>query len=116
MKSSIVIRDDFNNILLVQKKGKKTEPKLWHFLQCEVKGKATPDVAIVKEVSKMLKVTIFDMELSEENGEEYIYSGIIREGIVTHTNISETKWIKKADLKNYDFAEESKEILEYLTK
>lgn len=112
MKSSIVIRDDFNNILIIQKKVKKNEPKLWDFLQCEVKGKATPDAAITKEAYKMLKVTIFDINLVKEESEEYIYSGIIREGVVAHTNLSEVKWVKKADLENFNFSEEAKSVLE----
>lgn len=114
MRSSIIIRDDFNNILIIQKKVKKNEPKLWSFLSGEVKGKSTPELSIVKETAKLLKVTLFDVKLDKELNEEYIFSGIIREGIVTHNNLSETKWVKKADLVNYDFDEDSKNILENL--
>ncbi|MGL5151055.1 MAG: hypothetical protein ACRC7N_10845 [Clostridium sp.] len=118
-KASVIIKDDFNNILIIQKKTKKNEAKFWTFVSCDVKSKAMPDNAILKEINKQLKVTIFDLKsinilpVGEECSKE-IFTGIIRESIVTHNEIAKTQWVKKDRLSEYDFKEEDIDILNLL--
>ncbi|MGL4774362.1 MAG: hypothetical protein ACRC2K_12410 [Clostridium sp.] len=119
-KGSVIIKDDFENILIIQKKSKKNEPKLWSFIGCDIKEKAVPENAILKEINKQLKVTIFELDLIKEvdvnESKKFIFNGIIRESIVTHNDIAKVQWIKKDKVNLYEFREEDQDIVELLTK
>ena len=39
VECSIIIKDDFNNVFIVQRKTKKNEPKLWYSVGKKVRGK-----------------------------------------------------------------------------
>lgn len=123
VKSTIVIYDDFKNILIAERGKGKNTPKQWGLFGKELKGKETAERAIVKAVDKDIKCTIFDLEAYKEYSidtdvEEsvQVYTGTIREYITTHKTINSVKWIGKNDIENYNFSDEDLKIIkEYFT-
>lgn len=118
VKSTIVIYDDFKNILIAERGKGKNTPKQWGLFGKELKGKETAERAIIKAVDKDIKCTIFDLkefkqiEL-QEGAEEatQVYVGTVREYITTHKSINSVKWIGQKDIENYNFSEEDMKII-----
>ncbi|MCM1991267.1 hypothetical protein [Oceanirhabdus seepicola] len=117
-KCIVIIKDDFKNVFIVQKKGKRTEPKMWQLLEVEVKGKSTEDKCIEKMIKKNIssilfnKTAIKDYVLDEETGDILrIYSGQLKERISLHKDFVKTTWIGENKLDELDFIPEHKEIL-----
>ena len=113
---SVVIKDDFNNILIVQKKVKRNEPKLWYLVGRTLRGKETTEKCITRAVKDDLKVNVFDLKIIDEykiNDDENIllYTGNIKESINTGKDITLYKWIGIDNLNSYEFAEGEKERL-----
>ena len=118
VKSTIVIYDDFKNILIAERGKGKNTPKQWGLFSKELKGKETAERAIIKAVDKDIKCTIFDLEnfkeySANENGDETIqvYTGTVREYITTHKTINTVRWIGKKDIEKYNFSHEDLEII-----
>ena len=118
VKSTIVIYDDFKNILIAERGKGKNTPKQWGLFSKELKGKETAERAIIKAVDKDIKCTIFDLEnfkeySANENGDETIqvYTGTVREYITTHKTINTGRWIGKKDIEQYNFSHEDLEII-----
>ena len=118
VKSTIVIYDDFKNILIAERGKGKNTPKQWGLFSKELKGKETAERAIIKAVDKDIKCTIFDLETFKEysvndNSDEIIqvYTGTVREYITTHKSINTVRWIGKKDIENYNFSDEDLKII-----
>ena len=118
-RCSIIIYDDFNNVLIAEVgKGKINSPKLWCVIGKGIKGKETEDKCITKAVDKALKCNIFDLTpfkeyvLDEEGGDILsVYSGKIKEAVTCHADINKVKWISESEMNIYDFAVNEKEVL-----
>ena len=65
VKCSIIIYDDFGNVLLAER-GKKNE-RTWGLFGKDIKGKETDEKCISKAIDKDLKCTIFDLKSSISN-------------------------------------------------
>ena len=104
VRCSIVIYDDFNNVLIAER-GKKVD-KIWGLFGKEMKGKETEDKCICKAIDKELKCTIFDLEPFKE------YKLGVKEYMTCHRNINCIKWINKKEVSNYKFNDEDMKILE----
>ena len=123
IKCSIVIYDDFNNVLIAERgKGKKVI-KQWGIFGKEIKGKETDEKCILKAVDKDIKCTIFDLKhfntynLNDENNKHQVYTGTIKEYITCHKSINSVKWIGKSEIDKYAFNDEEKQILiDYFNK
>ncbi|ATD54514.1 NUDIX domain-containing protein [Clostridium chauvoei] len=119
---SIIIKDDFNNMLIVTKKVKKSQPNLWYLVGRNLRGKETTEKCINRAVKDDLKVNIFDLKIVDEykisEDENFIiYTGNVKESINIGKDIVQYKWINKESVDSYDFAENEKEkILAYLNK
>lgn len=118
VKCSIVIYDDFNNVLIAERGKGKNTPKVWGLFGKEIKGRETEEKCIIKSIDKDIKCTVFDLNEFKEyplsnNSEEIlkVYSGTVKEYITCHKTINLVKWIGKNDIDNYDFNEEDKLIL-----
>ncbi|WP_040214544.1 hypothetical protein [Clostridium polynesiense] len=116
IRTSIILYDSYNNVLIVQK-GKKSEEQ-WGLIGKELKGKETCEKCITKAVDKDLDCAIFDLSIfgeypfNEQEGETVlVYTGIIRQYIVAHKSINQLKWINKNDLDSYNLLPQEKEIL-----
>lgn len=117
-KASIIIYDDFNNILILQRgKVKKGDIITWDLIEKEVKGKSTPEKTILKAVDKDIKCTIFELEefkrYENSAGEDIIiFKGMIKERVNLHKSINECKWIKLSELSKHTFNEDNRKIIE----
>ncbi len=115
---SIIIKDDFNNVLIVQRKVKKNEPKKWDIFSRNIRGKESPEKCINRAIKEDLKTIIFDLEpfkeyvIDEENQNKIlVYTGCIKERIILHADIVMSKWINLKDVESYDFVSGVKEKL-----
>lgn len=113
---SLIIKDDFNNVLIIQRKVKKGQPKLWSILNRNIKGKETIEKCLEKIAKDDLKGVVFNLtpfkDISiNENEVKSVYIGMIKESIILHKDISNSKWINKRLLEEYDFIENDKDIL-----
>ncbi len=113
----IIIYDTYKNVLVIQR-GKKATGE-WALVGKEIKGKETPEKCITKAVEKDLDCTVFELKeigsypISEGNEDEFlVYSGMIKQNIVTHKTINNAAWIGKKDILKYNLEEECKRILE----
>lgn len=113
---SLIIKDDFNNVLIIQRKVKKGQPKVWSLLNRDIKGKETIEKCLEKIAKDDLKGIVFnftpfkDFAINEDQINTS-YTGIIKESIILHKDIIGSKWINKRVLDEYDFAKDNKEIL-----
>jgi hypothetical protein len=119
IKCSIIIYDDFNNVLIAEMgKGKRKSPEVWCVIGKVMKGKETEEKCITKAIDKGLKCNIFDLEpfkkyvLDGENGNILsVYSGKIREAVNCHKDINKIKWITESDVDRYAFSIQDREAL-----
>lgn len=114
VRCSIVIFDDFGNVLVAER-GKKAE-RVWGLFGKELKGKETDEKCISKAVDKDIKCTVFDLNKFKEydvNEDEQlkVFTGCVKEYITTHKTINSVKWIAKKEIEDYNFNEEDKKIL-----
>lgn len=122
IECSIVIKDDFNNIFIVQRKTKKKEPKLWYLVGKKIKGKETSEKCINKAIKEDLKTIIFNLEPAFEldiNDSEscLVYTGELKERVVYGNEIVDARWISEDEIDKYEFGSYEKEkILKYFKK
>ncbi|SHI34692.1 hypothetical protein SAMN02745163_00059 [Clostridium cavendishii DSM 21758] len=116
--AQVIIRDNFNSVLVIQRKVKKTEPKLWDIFSRTLKGKETTEKCANRTIKEDLKTIIFDLEpfreyiVNEETGDTVmVYMGYVKERIVCHDNIVANKWISKKNISEYEFTPMAKNIL-----
>ncbi len=107
---SVIVKDDFNNILIAKRKGKKSERNLWYIFDRNIKGRETPEKCANRIIKEDLKTIIFDLkEICDFKGNEEeslrLFSGILKEKITCGTNITTFKWVNKNELSDYTFAE-----------
>lgn len=116
IKTSIIIYDDFKNVLIVQKgKSKKFDSKVWSILSKDITEKQDPEKYITKAVGKELKCNIFELLpykiYEEDENKNIVFSGKLKEQIVCSADINEFSWIKERNLKEYNFSEMEEKIL-----
>ena len=58
---SIIIKDDFNNILISKRKGKKADEHLWYIFERKIKGRETPEKCANRAIKEDLKTIVFDL-------------------------------------------------------
>lgn len=113
---ALIIKDDFKNILIIQRKVKRNAPKVWEILQKDIKGKQPEEKQINKMVDKELKSIAFDLVptkeyIIDEEKSLVVYTGKLKETVTLHKDISMYKWINKNQLDEYDFVQGHKELL-----
>lgn len=115
---SLIVEDDFKNLLIIQKKVKKNSINLWQILQKDIKGKQTQEKTISKMVQRELNCVIFDLHpfkeyVMDEEKEEIliVYTGKLKERLTLHKDYAYYKWISKNELDQYEFIPEHKNIL-----
>lgn len=112
---TLLIKDDFNNILLLNKKVKRGEQQSWSLLSQKTRGKESEEKCIERVVKDVLKSIPFETEFVKEYNFEdevvKVYSAIIRERIVLHKNYRECKWISKSEVENLELQEFDKNII-----
>ena len=115
---SLIIKDDFHNVLILKKKVKRWEIENWSILTSKIRGKESHDKCITRGAKDILKSVIFDVEpfkeyiIDEENDESVmVYTGRIKEKAILDKNYKECKWIGKRNLEDYNFLSLDKDVL-----
>lgn len=111
-----IIKDDFDNVLIIQKKVPRNQPKIWSLVGKTKKQNETLDKCIHRIIKEELKTIGFDLNefkrYKTDECEKIIFTSILREKISCHQSIIEWEWISKDDLEKYVFDGNTKEVLE----
>lgn len=115
---SLIIRDDFNNILIIKKRVKRGQKEEWSILNQKIKGKENTEKCINRGVKDILKSIAFDLaEVKEyvvneiEDESIIVFSGILKEKVTLDKNYKELKWINKNDSDSYEINDFDKKII-----
>ena len=112
---TLLIKDDFNNVLVLNKKVKRGEEQNWSLLSEKNRGKESDEKCIDRAVKDVLKSIPFETKFIGEYESDYetfkVYSAILRERIVLHKNYKECKWVGKNELDKLNLLERDKNIL-----
>lgn len=118
----IVIKDDFNNVLLLKKDVKRGQVEEWSLLDHKKRGKENIEKTIRRGVNDILKVIVFKLEpmkeysISEDES-VMVFSGILNEKISLSKNYKEAKWVNRNDINEFNINDLDKTILnDYLKK
>lgn len=118
----IIIKDDFDNLLLLKKKVKRSEIAYWSLLYQKIRGKESTEKCINKGVKDKLKSVVFDLneykifDLNEEESVQ-VYTGIIKERVVLDKEFTECKWISKRNYQDFTLDDMSMKIIgDFFTK
>lgn len=117
VRTSIIIYDSYNNVLVVQR-GRKNPEEIWSLVGRDIKGKETGEKCITKAVDNEINCTIFDLnefgeyDINAENEDKVlVYTGVIRQGVVCDKTIGGVKWVSKKDIEALNFSGNEKQIL-----
>lgn len=108
-RCEVIIRDDFNNVLIVQKKVKKNEPKPWSILGKEIRAKEAEEDCIIRIVETEVKsvatniVKVCEYETTE--GKVGVYECVLIEIPSLHKSIADKSWVSEKNLDNYELSE-----------
>lgn len=113
---TLILKDDFNNVLVLKKKVKKGEIGKWSLMNQKLRGKESFEKCINKACNKILKTIVFDLEEFKEyeiNEEEglMVLLGNIKGRFVLDKSYDEAKWINIKEIDEYDFEDVDKVIL-----
>lgn len=118
MGCSLVIKDDFNNVLILQKKVKKTEPEEWSLVSSKIRGKESYEKSINRGIKDCIKALAFDLEqvgeyiVDEENDESVmVFKANIKEKPMLDKSFIDYRWISKNQVVNYNLKEYEKAAL-----
>ena len=118
-ESSIIIKDDFNNIYIIRKKSKRNEPKLWSLVGRKLRGKDTTEKCILRAIKEDLKAVIFNLKeydeiMLPEEEKCMLFTGELKEKVTFGTDVVEGKWISLRQLEDFDFVpQDKKKIIKY---
>ncbi|MGN0145509.1 MAG: hypothetical protein ACI398_11025 [Clostridium sp.] len=116
---ALIIKDDFENILILKKKVKKGEIGKWSLLSQKLRGKESDEKCLNKASNKILKTIIFDLEpykevmVNEELDEGIrVYKGEIKGRFVLDKTYEDAQWVHKSELSEYEFEDVDRLIIE----
>ena len=115
---TLIIKDDFDNVLIFKKKVKRGQIGKWSLLTQNVRGKESDEKCLKKASNKILKTIIFDLEpykdflVNEELDEGVrVYMGGIKGRFVLDKSYDEAQWVRKDKLNEYEFEDFDKSII-----
>ena len=119
---SLIIKDDFNNVLILNKKVKRGELETWSILNQKLKGKESYDKCITRCSKEILKSLVFDVEelkeyIVDKEADESImvYTGKIRERFILDIKkYRDSKWVGVRNFQDYNFVDIEAKILKDL--
>ncbi|MGL5417003.1 MAG: NUDIX hydrolase [Clostridium sp.] len=111
----VLLKDDFGNILLVQK-GKKKNPGKWQLVGRNKKGKESNDKCINNSIKEDLNTLIFDLEEYKsfnisETDNILVFTGKIKDFMNHGKNVVTSEWISKSKFETLDTDEITSVIL-----
>ena len=116
---SLIIKDDFNNVLILNKKVKRGEIETWSILNQNIKGKESHDKCISRCAKDTIKSLVFDVEpfkeyIVDQDADEavMVYTGRIEERVALDTKkYIGNRWISLRSIENFNLTQFEKEIL-----
>lgn len=115
---SLIVKDNFNNVLVIQRKAKKNEPKIWQLVSKKRRGKEDLEKTVSRAAKEDLKSILFDLEEFDEvsvdsqaDSANMIFTAIVKERMVYHKDIVAAKWINKKDVNSIELLELDRNIL-----
>lgn len=116
---SLIIKDDFNNVLILNKKVKRGEIEIWSILNQNLKGKESHDKCLTRCAKDTIKSLVFDVEPFKEyivglGADEavMVYTGRIEERVALDTKkYIGNRWISLRSIENFNLSQFEKEIL-----
>lgn len=119
---TLIIEDDFENVLILKKKAKKGQIGKWSLLSQNLRGKESDEKCLNKASNKILKTIIFDLKpykefvLNRELDEGIrVYKGEIKGRFVLDKSYDNAQWVNKTKLNEYEFDDIDKLIIEDIT-
>ncbi|MEW9936019.1 hypothetical protein AB2T96_01090 [Clostridium butyricum] len=116
---TLIIKDDFENILILKKKVKKGQIGKWSLLSQNLRGKESDEKCLNKASNKILKTIIFDLEpykefvLDSDSDEGIrVYKGEIKGRFVLDKSYDDAQWVNKNKLSEYEFEDIDNLIME----
>ncbi|APF23424.1 MULTISPECIES: hypothetical protein [Clostridium] len=116
---TLIIKDDFENVLILKKKVKKGQIGKWSLLSQNLRGKESDEKCLNKASNKILKTIIFDLEpykefvLDSDSDEGIrVYKGEIKGRFVLDKSYDDAQWVNKNKLSEYEFEDIDKLIME----
>ncbi|MBE6070807.1 MAG: hypothetical protein E7208_02495 [Clostridium butyricum] len=111
-----IIKDDFNNVLIMKKKAKKGTTSKWVLLNQKIRGKENEEKCLARAAKDVLKTIVFDNKEFKEytTSEEEcvkVYIGNLKERFILDKTYDEAKWINKNRLDEHEFEELDRKIL-----
>ena len=116
---SLIIKDDFNNVLILNKKVKRGEIETWSILNQNLKGKESHDKCLTRCAKDAIKSLVFDVEpfkeyIIDDEADEavMVYTGRIEERVALDTKkYIGNRWISLKSIENFNLSQFDKEIL-----
>ncbi len=116
---TLIIKDDFENVLILKKKVKKGQIGKWSLLSQNLRGKESDEKCLNKASNKILKTIIFDLEpykefvLDSDSDEGIrVYKGEIKGRFVLDKSYDDAQWVNKNKLSEYEFEDIDKLVME----
>ena len=116
---TLIIKDDFENVLILKKKVKKGQIGKWSLLSQNLRGKESDEKCLNIASNKILKTIIFDLEpykefvLDSDSDEGIrVYKGEIKGRFVLDKSYDDAQWVNKNKLSEYEFEDIDKLIME----
>lgn len=115
---TLIVKDDFNNVLILKKKVKKGQEEVFSLINNKVKGKEVTERNVEKAVKNSIKCVVFDLKPLKEfivdketNEKHIIYVGNIKERPILDKGYVDFKWINKRQIDEHNLENFEKEIL-----
>ncbi|NLK95571.1 MAG: NUDIX domain-containing protein [Clostridiales bacterium] len=116
--TKLIIKDDFNNVLILKRKVKRGQPESWCLIGSAVKGKETLEKCVNRAAKDTIKALVFDLEelgeyeIDNDTKEKVlVYLGNIKEKPMLDKNYVDTMWISKRNLSEYNLEDYEKNLL-----
>lgn len=114
----LIVKDDFENSLILQKKVKRNEPEEWCLIHSKLKGKESYDKSINRGVKDCIKALAFDLEtigecvIDKENDESVmVYVGNIKEKPMLDKAYIDYTWINRRQIDKFNLSDWEKDLL-----
>lgn len=115
---TLVVKDDFNNVLILKKKVKRGQVESYSLINNKITGKAVTEKTVEKAVKTSIKCNVFDLKplkefvVDKESKEKHIiYVGNIKEKPSLDKGYVDFRWISKRQIEDYNLEDFEKEIL-----
>lgn len=116
--TKLIIKDDFNNVLILKRKVKRGLPESWCLVGSDLKGKEDIEKCANRAVKDTVKALVFDLEKLGEyviddtsKDKVAVFQGNIKEKPLLDKGFVDTMWICKRNLIEYNLEDYEKNLL-----